>query len=93
MPRSRVTLAPGVLVPRTATTTTVARYIAGAEPVARRALRQLHAAIRQAAPDITERISDRIPTFDLNGQYLLYIAAFRDHVSVYPVSRGPARAR
>ncbi len=67
---------------------TVAGYIAAAPPAARRALRRLRAAITAAAPGITERISYRIPTFDLDGRYLLYIAAFREHVSVYPVTSG-----
>lgn len=67
---------------------TVADYIARTPPGARRALKQLRAAIRKAAPGITERISYRIPTFDLDGRYLLYIAAFKDHVSVYPVTAG-----
>ena len=71
-----------------AETTAVADYIASKPPVARRALKQLRAAIKAAAPGITERISYRIPTFDLDGRYLLYIAAFKDHVSVYPVTSG-----
>jgi uncharacterized protein YdhG (YjbR/CyaY superfamily) len=49
-------------------------------------LKALRAAIKSVAPGITERISYRIPTFDLDGRYLLYIAAFKDHVSVYPVT-------
>jgi uncharacterized protein YdhG (YjbR/CyaY superfamily) len=57
-------------------------------PVARRALKQLRTAIKAAAPGITERISYRIPTFELDGQYLLYMAAFKEHVSVYPVTSG-----
>lgn len=48
----------------------------------------MRAAIKEVAPGITERISYGIPTFELNGRYLLYIAAFKDHVSVYPVTRG-----
>jgi uncharacterized protein YdhG (YjbR/CyaY superfamily) len=67
---------------------TVADYIAKAPPQARKALKQLRAAIRAAAPGITERISYRIPTFELDGRYLLYIAAFKEHVSVYPVTAG-----
>lgn len=67
---------------------TVAKYIAGAPPKARKALRAMRAAIKAAAPGITERISYRIPTFDLDGKYLLYIAAFKEHVSLYPVTRG-----
>jgi uncharacterized protein YdhG (YjbR/CyaY superfamily) len=71
-----------------AKTTTVAQYIAKTPPVARRALKQLRTAIKAAAPGITERISYRIPTFELDGRYLLYIAAFKSHVSVYPVTSG-----
>jgi uncharacterized protein YdhG (YjbR/CyaY superfamily) len=69
-------------------TTTVPDYIAKTPPVARRALKQLRTAIKAAAPGITERISYRIPTFELDGRYLLYIAAFKEHVSVYPVTAG-----
>ena len=68
--------------------TTVADYIANAPPVARRALKQLRTAIKASAPGITERISYRIPAFELGGRYLLYIAAFKSHVSVYPVTSG-----
>jgi uncharacterized protein YdhG (YjbR/CyaY superfamily) len=71
-----------------AKTTMVADYLAKAPPVARKALKQLRRAIKAAAPGITERISYRIPTFELDGRYLLYIAAFKDHVSVYPVTAG-----
>jgi uncharacterized protein YdhG (YjbR/CyaY superfamily) len=71
-----------------AKTTTVAVYIAKTPPVARRALKQLRTAIKAAAPGITERISYRIPTFELDGQYLLYMAAFKELVSIYPVTSG-----
>lgn len=74
------------------TATTVSEYIADAPPDARRALKQLRKAIKGAAPGITERISYRIPTFDLDGLYLLYIAAFKEHVSVYPVTSGMVAA-
>jgi uncharacterized protein YdhG (YjbR/CyaY superfamily) len=67
---------------------TVSEYIANTPPAARKALKKLRSAIKGAAPGITERISYRIPTFELDGRYLLYIAAFREHVSVYPVTSG-----
>jgi uncharacterized protein YdhG (YjbR/CyaY superfamily) len=67
---------------------TVSEYIASAPPQSRAALRQIRAAIRKAAPGITERISYRIPTFDLEGKYLLYMAGFKEHVSIYPVTAG-----
>jgi len=66
--------------------TTVAEYLAATPPKARKSLKQLRAAIKAAAPGITERISYRIPTFDLDGRYLLYIAAFQEHVGLYPVT-------
>ena len=69
-------------------TPTVADYIGKTPPVARRALQQMRTAIKAATPGITERMSYRIPTFDLDGRYLLYIAAFKSHVSVYPVTAG-----
>ena len=71
---------------------TVSAYIQTAPAKARRQLRQLRAAIKAAASGITERISYRIPTFDIDGRYILYIAAFRDHVGVYPVTAGMVKA-
>lgn len=65
---------------------TVATYIAAAAAPQRKALKQIRSAIRRAAPGITERISYRIPVFELDGKYLLYMAAFKNHVSVYPVT-------
>ena len=69
-----------------ATSATVSAYIASAPPKARTSLRQIRGAIKKAAPGITERISYRIPTFDLDGRYLLYMAGFNDHVSIYPAT-------
>jgi uncharacterized protein YdhG (YjbR/CyaY superfamily) len=66
--------------------TTVTEYIASLPPAQRTALKQIRAAITKAEPRITERISYRIPTFDLDGKYLLYMAAFKDHVSIYPAT-------
>ena len=48
----------------------------------------MRTAIRDAVPGLTERIAYGIPVFELDGKYLLYIAAFRNHVSVYPVTPG-----
>lgn len=67
-----------------ATPVTVSEYIASVPPNARKSLRQIRGAIKKAAPSIKEPISYRIPTFELDGKYLLYMAAFKDHVSIYP---------
>lgn len=66
----------------------VAEYIAKQKPAQRKALKALRSAIKQAVPGLTERLSYRIPVFDLDGKYLLYIAGFREHVSMYPVTAG-----
>ena len=66
---------------------TVTAYIAALPPAARKALREIRTAIRKTAPGITERISYRIPSVDLDGKYLLYMAAFKSHVSIYPATK------
>lgn len=71
-----------------ASAATVSDYLASTPPAARKALKRLRAAIRRAVPGVTERISYRIPTFELDGRYILYLAAFKEHVSVYPVTSG-----
>jgi len=67
---------------------TVSDYIAAAPANTRKHLRQIRQVIRRTVPGVTERISYRIPTFDLDGKYLLYMAAFKNHVGVYPVTSG-----
>jgi uncharacterized protein YdhG (YjbR/CyaY superfamily) len=65
---------------------TVSDYLATAPPKTRAALKQLRAAIKAAAPGITERISYGILGFALEGRGLLGLAGWKHHVSVYPVT-------
>lgn len=69
---------------------TIDEYIAGFPPDVQAILQQIRATIREAAPDTEEAISYRIPTFNLNGRYLIYFAGFKSHVSVYPAPLGAA---
>ena len=69
-----------------ATASPVDEYIAGFPPETRKLLEELRALIEATAPEVTERISYGIPTFDLDGRYLVYIAGFKNHVSLYPVT-------
>lgn len=62
-------------------------YIAGFPADVREMLGQVRAAIRRAAPDATEAIAYRIPTFVLNGN-LVHFAAFKNHIGFYPTSSG-----
>lgn len=62
---------------------TVEEYIARFPPEVRRKLEALRAAIREAAPDATEKIAYRMPAYLQDGP-LVYFAAFREHIGLYP---------
>ena len=64
---------------------TVDGYIAAFPAEVQSVLTRIRAAIKAAAPDAEETISYRIPTFKRNGNYLLYFAGFKKHVSLYPI--------
>jgi uncharacterized protein YdhG (YjbR/CyaY superfamily) len=60
-----------------------AEYVSGFPPKTQKALRQLRATIRKAAPQAEEVISYGIPAFKLNG-VIAYFAAYPRHVGFYP---------
>ena len=64
-------------------------YIAKAAPDVRPILERVRATIRAAAPGAEEVISYGIPAFRLNG-ILLYFAAFKHHIGLYPPISGDA---
>jgi len=51
-------------------------------------LKKLRRAIRKAAPGAEETISYQIPAYKLRGEYVIYFAAWKHHISVYPVPAG-----
>lgn len=63
---------------------TVDEYIAGFPPDVREILEEIRETIRGAAPGAEESISYRIPAFALHGRPLVYFAAHRKHVGLYP---------
>jgi uncharacterized protein YdhG (YjbR/CyaY superfamily) len=67
--------------------TAVDGYIAAAQPAARVALRKIRAVVRAAAPAADEIMSYRIPAFR-QGRVLIYFAAFKSHIGVFPPVRG-----
>jgi len=51
-------------------------------------LEKMRQTIRKAAPEAVEAISYQIPTFKLNGRYLVYLAAWKNHIGFYPIPSG-----
>ena len=65
-------------------------YISAFPPKVRAILRKIRKIVRKAAPGAQETISYRIPAFKQNG-VLVYFAAFKEHIGLYPPVRGDAR--
>jgi uncharacterized protein YdhG (YjbR/CyaY superfamily) len=66
-------------------------YIAGFPAEVQSLLEKIRETIRKALPQAQEKISYQIPTFTLKGKYVIYFAAFKNHVSLYPAPRGSAK--
>jgi uncharacterized protein YdhG (YjbR/CyaY superfamily) len=66
----------------------VQAYMAATPPAARRELKKIREAILAAAPGAEEHFSYRMPGFRLNGKTLIWYAAWKNHVSVYPMTDG-----
>lgn len=61
-------------------------YIASFPETVQKILQEIRAVIRDAAPDAVETISYDMPTFNLNGTYLIYFAGWKKHIALYPVT-------
>jgi len=73
-----------------ATPTSVDAYIAGYPPKVQVVLRKIRRIIRSVASEAEESISYRIPCFKQNG-VLIYYAAFKNQIVLYPPVSGDAR--
>ena len=61
-------------------------YIGQLPPDQARALTRLRATVATAAPDAVEAVSYSMPAFKLGKRVLIYYAAFKDHLSLFPAS-------
>jgi len=64
----------------------VRRYLSSQPAKHRAALRTVRAVIRATAPKAVEHFSYGIPGFRLAGRPLVWYAAFKQHISLYPVT-------
>jgi uncharacterized protein YdhG (YjbR/CyaY superfamily) len=67
----------------------IGEYIAPFPAEVRTILERIRRTIRKAAPGAREIISYRMPAFHLNG-ILVYFAAFKNHIGLYPPVSGDA---
>lgn len=70
--------------------TTIDEYVKTFPREVQRVLQRLRQTIRKAVPGAEETISYQIPSFKLNGRYLVYFAGWQSHVSLYPIPRSNA---
>ncbi len=68
---------------------TIDAYIEASAAEVRPTLQKIRRIIRAAAPDAQETISYQMPAFRQHG-ILLYFAAFKQHIGLYPPVRGDA---
>ena len=66
----------------------IEEYIASFPKDVQKVMEQLRATIKAAAPDAGEKISYNMPTFTLNGTYLVYFAGWKTHIAFYGAPRG-----
>lgn len=66
----------------------VEEYIKGFEPDTQAILEKIREIVKEEAPDATERICMKMPTFDLNGKWFVHYAAMKNHIGFYPQPSG-----
>ena len=71
------------------TPVSVDEYISGFPEDIQTVLQELRRVIKSAAPAAEEVISYRMPAYRLNG-VVVYFAAFKDHISLFPTASGIA---
>jgi uncharacterized protein YdhG (YjbR/CyaY superfamily) len=68
-------------------THSIDEYIASFRPETQVLLEAMRQAIRESAPEATEKISYQMPTFYLHGN-LVHFAAYDKHIGFYPAPSG-----
>lgn len=64
--------------------TVVDEYLKSVTPGQKQALERVRGIVKQMVPDVEEAISYGMPTFKYKGKYVVYFAAFKKHMSLFP---------
>jgi uncharacterized protein YdhG (YjbR/CyaY superfamily) len=67
---------------------TIDAYIAAFPQDVQAVLQQIRQVIHEVVPGLGETMSYGMPTFTLKGKYLVYIAAHKKHIGLYPAPTG-----
>jgi uncharacterized protein YdhG (YjbR/CyaY superfamily) len=68
---------------------TIDDYLLTLPPDVRKVGQRVRRTIGKALPGAAEAISYQIPTFKLNGRNVVHFAAWKSHLSLYPIPNGP----
>jgi uncharacterized protein YdhG (YjbR/CyaY superfamily) len=69
---------------------TIDEYIATFPQATQKELQKVRKTIHEAAPDAQETISYGMPTFKLDGHYLVYFGGWEKHIGFYALPSGTA---
>ena len=64
---------------------TVEEYLAALPDDVRARLEEIRRVVHEVVPDAGETISYEMPTFTLDGLPLLHVAAWKQHIGLYPL--------
>lgn len=62
---------------------TIDDYLKHVTPEQRTALNHIRSLVKRVVPEATEAISYGMPTLKYKGKYLIYFAAYKDHMSIH----------
>lgn len=63
-------------------------YIAAFPDDIQERMREIRATVKKLVPEVEEKISYGMPAFHLHKTYLVYFAAFKNHIGFYPAPVG-----
>ena len=63
----------------------VDEYMATLEGDAHTIAQRVRQAIHRATPGLEETVRYKMPCFSLDGEYLVYLGAWKKHIGLYPI--------